>query len=337
MSGSVNIQNLFGVFTKNDNQYAVMQQLKGVNVPFVVLSEAFKENDKASVARASRLQRLSLCYQISQTVAYLHSLQVNLVVKVISDSSIYVRKVDEEFIPVMTNLEYSRLVCPGNIQLICRFYFIRITLLTIKNMTHLNMVLKNRGLTVTARICGGGISRRRGVNRSLGLLIWQILNSKPLPSEFTPSELIEQLSGESERLKKVVADCLNFKPSKRPRASDVHQRLLDEYNDSCAATQNPNLLAIVSRCRQMIHDRRLNHAGEPTQTFSESDINVLLDYQDSWDDTGSALRFAPEVAFLIGAGILWDLIDIKQVQVPSTVVTRDTGSQLSNYSSLLSS
>lgn len=173
ISGSVNIQNLFGVFTNNDSQYAVMQQLKGENVPFVVLSEAFKENDKASVAKASRLQRLSLCYQVSQTVAYLHSLQVNLVVKVISDSSIYVRKVDEELIPVMTNLEYSRLVCPGNIRLICRFYFIPITLLTIKNMTHLNMVLKNRGPTVTARTCGGSIFKWHGVNLSLGLLIWQ--------------------------------------------------------------------------------------------------------------------------------------------------------------------
>ena len=105
------------------------------------------------------------------------------------------------------------------------------------------------------------------------------------------------------------------------------QRLLDEYNDSCAVVQEQSdVVAVISRCRDLVHDRRLNHVNPPTATFSKSDIAALLALQDSWDDPGSALRLAPEVAFLIGAGIEWDLVEAKDFQLTSTLVSgRGTG------------
>jgi hypothetical protein len=41
-------------------------------------------------------------------VAYLHS--VKIVVKVISESSFYIREVDGNFVPVLTHLEHARKV-----------------------------------------------------------------------------------------------------------------------------------------------------------------------------------------------------------------------------------
>jgi serine/threonine protein kinase len=108
LSGSLNIQRLFGVFTNTHGEYAVMEDLQGERVPFVRLNSAFSENSKTSVASASRIQRLRLCYEIAVAVAYLHS--VSYVVKTISDSSIFIRKVDKDLIPVLTNIKDPRLV-----------------------------------------------------------------------------------------------------------------------------------------------------------------------------------------------------------------------------------
>jgi serine/threonine protein kinase len=103
LSRSVNVQRLFGVFHDPSGDYAVMEDLEGS--PFVLLSKALSDNQ---IAGSTRTQRLRLCYEIALTVAYLHS--VNIVVKVISDTSIYLRNSDTGFIPVLTNLGQARAV-----------------------------------------------------------------------------------------------------------------------------------------------------------------------------------------------------------------------------------
>lgn len=112
------------------------------------------------------------------------------------------------------------------------------------------------------------------------------------------------------------------KPSKRVIAAEIAQRLLDEYNDLCAKVEDQDLASTFQRCRSMIDSRRLNHSKEPDERFSESDIITLLQFDDSWDDSG--LRLAPQAMFLIGAGVMWDLISPEVLHLPSTIVSRGT-------------
>jgi serine/threonine protein kinase len=161
---------------------------------------------------------------------------------------------------------------------------------------------------------------------SLGLLLWQILEAKPLPSTPETTNLLKALEKESYRIRSIIRECLNTTPSKRPQTGDVASRLLDEYNDSCARKthQDELISAAVSRSRQLVADRRLNHSSTRKQKekIEKSDIEVLVDLRDSWDEIGSGFRLAPEVSFLIGAGIFWDLIDVNDVEVSSNVVSR---------------
>lgn len=62
------------------------------------------------ISQASYLQRLRLCYEIALAVAYLHS--VHIVVKVLSEESIFIKQVKGELIPALSDLEYARLVGP---------------------------------------------------------------------------------------------------------------------------------------------------------------------------------------------------------------------------------
>ena len=114
------------------------------------------------------------------------------------------------------------------------------------------------------------------------------------------------------------------KPSKRVRVSDIAQRLLDEYNDLCANVEDRAVASTFERCRAMIDSRRLSHSREPDECFSESDVNILLQFDDSWDDLDSGLRLAPQAMFLIGAGVMWDLIPVEMIQLSPTIVSRGT-------------
>jgi serine/threonine protein kinase len=108
ISRSINVQKLFGVYHHQDPSslhYTVMQDLGS---PFVMLRDALRDQ---VISKATRIQRLRICYDIAQTVAYLHS--VNIIVKVISESSFYIDEADGEFVAVLTNLEHSRLVLSG--------------------------------------------------------------------------------------------------------------------------------------------------------------------------------------------------------------------------------
>ena len=83
-----------------------MEELQGDESPFVRLDDAYTTNNKASVVELSRNQRLLLCYEISLIILYLH--EQGFVAKVISDKSIFVRKIDDCLVPVLTNLEQAR-------------------------------------------------------------------------------------------------------------------------------------------------------------------------------------------------------------------------------------
>ena len=133
---------------------------------------------------------------------------------------------------------------------------------------------------------------------------------------------------ESKSLKALITACLNTSsPSMRPPSSEVAARLLDEYNDSAAKQKVHNDLSLnlLSRSRQLIHNRRRNHSAPPNEKFRPEDVKTLIGLRDSWDDAGSDLRLAPEVSFLLGAGIYWDLVDINDAQVAYSVVGRGTG------------
>lgn len=105
ISRSINVQRLFGVYYDTPTScYTVMQDLGS---PFVILGDGLRDQ---MVSKATRIQRLRLCYDIALTVAYLHS--VNIIVKVISESSFYIEEANGELIPVLSNLEHSRLVLP---------------------------------------------------------------------------------------------------------------------------------------------------------------------------------------------------------------------------------
>ena len=108
LCGAASIQTLHGLFTANDVEYAVMDELEGEETPFVRLDGAYTANSKASVTGLSRNQRILLCHDISQIVLYLHNL--GFVVKVVSDKSIFVMKNNDSLVPVLANLEQARSV-----------------------------------------------------------------------------------------------------------------------------------------------------------------------------------------------------------------------------------
>lgn len=119
---------------------------------------------------------------------------------------------------------------------------------------------------------------------------------------------------------------LSSRPSKRVTATELAQCLLDEYNDLCAKEEQPDIACTIQRCRAIVDSRRHRHSKVPTEGFSTSDIDMLKDFDDSWDDPGSGLRLAPEAMFLIGAGILWDLIPLDMIDIPSSAVSKVTSS-----------
>jgi hypothetical protein len=92
----------------------------------------------------------------------------------------------------------------------------------------------------------------------------------------------------------------------------------------CARAESVTQYAVVERCRGLVESRRRGDPKKPDEAFSELDISTLLKFDDSWDDPGSDLRLAPEATFLIGSGILWDLVNPDEVKVPSQIVGRDS-------------
>jgi hypothetical protein len=175
---------------------------------------------------------------------------------------------------------------------------------------------------------------------SLGAILWQILRAQPLSAAFDSTTIIEEFCKENDSvIRQLVGDCLAIQQKNRPKAIEIVQRFLDQYNDSCTKTEDQATYALLEKCRSMVSSYRRDEA-EPRSAdfkFSRADTDALLQFEDSWDDPGSPLRLAPQVNFLIGAGIFWDLIDVTQVQIRSVVVSRGTTSPEGNALLYLSS
>jgi len=163
---------------------------------------------------------------------------------------------------------------------------------------------------------------------SLGILIWQVLKFKSLPSNARAPGFMASFSQETDQtIVNLIGDCFERQPPKRPRACVLMQRLTDEYNRRCAEAEGRTiLLERLQKCRKLVDARRLCPDSPPDETFSEADVRVLLEYDESWESEGSGLRLAPEALFLIGAGLLWDLADPHHLEVPPTVVGRGSSS-----------
>lgn len=105
VSRTLNVQRFFGIFRDSNGSYAVMEDLLQGEPPARLIRDAFSD-DKFAHMNFDR--RLRLCYEIAVTVAYLHSLDI--IVRVISETNVLVRRLDDEYLPVLTNLEQVRKV-----------------------------------------------------------------------------------------------------------------------------------------------------------------------------------------------------------------------------------
>src|SRR5271169_7137685 len=197
----------------------------------------------------------------------------------------------------------------------------------ILDMIPLNTTCKKGAVTAITQIFGG-FQVLNDSNGSLGIVLWQILKLKPLPSDTNASVVTTIIGQETDQtIIGLIGDCFDRDPTKRPRAFELFQRLMDEYNRRCAEAEGKGSISdLLERCREKVQHCRISPDSPPKSTFSKLETSQLLEYGESWESEGSGLRLAPEVTFLIGAGLLWDLIDPHFVQVSSTVVGRGSSS-----------
>lgn len=132
-------------------------------------------------------------------------------------------------------------------------------------------------------------------------------------------------------LKKLIGDCFAKIPTARPASTFLAQRFLDYYNNCSANSEgtqaDAEVIKIKEKCSALVHNRRLNHKTTPImqEMLTNSETLTLLHHEDSWDDA-ACLRLAPEISFLVGAGIFWGLIDTKDVYELSYDSSRVTNS-----------
>jgi hypothetical protein len=140
---------------------------------------------------------------------------------------------------------------------------------------------------------------------SLGVLLWQVMNAKPLPETFDAQSIKAEISNQKVPIKSLLESCLVTKPTQRANAFEVAQWFLDQYNDACAKIENLAAASIIDKCRSLIDARRIekDKSKEAQNMFSISDTKTLLELDDLWGCPESNLRLAPQASFLIGAGI----------------------------------
>jgi len=97
------VQEFLGLLETPVGVYAVLENLEAANDVFSI-KDVLARDDFVSTTILTK--KLRLCYEIVNTVAYMHS--VNLVVKVITDEFVFVRFKDNQLWPIFTNLECAR-------------------------------------------------------------------------------------------------------------------------------------------------------------------------------------------------------------------------------------
>jgi hypothetical protein len=147
-----------------------------------------------------------------------------------------------------------------------------------------------------------------------------------LPSDINPRNVLGQyrkLGNPS--FKRIIEGCFQELPSKRVNAALFAQKLLDEYNDSCAksALRHADVEAITSaktKCWDWLKTSREQYwrknndykQVKPNGMLMETDTSILLQCLESWNEP-AGLTLAPEIHFLVGAGIFWGFIDPSHV------------------------
>jgi hypothetical protein len=102
LSSALHVEEFFGILKTPAGEYAVLEDLEAA-------SEVFPIKKVVSLERfvsATELSKLRACYEIANTVAYLHS--VHVVVKVISDDFVFLRFAEDQLAPIFSNLECAR-------------------------------------------------------------------------------------------------------------------------------------------------------------------------------------------------------------------------------------
>lgn len=175
--------------------------------------------------------------------------------------------------------------------------------------------------------------------------MWQLLEPESHLPNLKGNALSNHFSkAASNDLRSLIGDCFSPQPGRRPKAAALAQRLLKEHNSRCAKAMfaesnsdmtHVSLMSVIEKCRASVHARRLDHHPPPVleQKLSRDEALTLLHYEDSWDDDRPIL--GPEVSFLIGAGILWDLIELEFIENnenddSSEVITLESGLDESN-------
>lgn len=154
--------------------------------------------------------------------------------------------------------------------------------------------------------------------------------------------------GEARHVKHLIGDIFNSRASQRPSAAEISKRFLDLYNDYGLAARDAELSDLFNKTRKLIHKQRLQRCQDKMEerniglwqqnspqrvrepasdtSLTKAEVRKILQWKDSWDDPGSDLRLAPECMFILGAGILWDIVDIRHIPIESNHVSRDTNS-----------
>jgi hypothetical protein len=102
ISKCTNVEAFYGIAELHGKQYAVMGDLRND----MTLEDAI--NLKSD--RLDDLARLRLAYEVSHTIAYLHS--IGIIVKNISDINVVLKNEGESgFVPLLINLTEARKVC----------------------------------------------------------------------------------------------------------------------------------------------------------------------------------------------------------------------------------
>jgi len=188
---------------------------------------------------------------------------------------------------------------------------------------------------------------------SLSVLCFQILAGKPLGKDCNADTVLKMYRDQQDPLiQHLLGDIFSgtSRPSKRPKAIDIAQRFLDQYNDSCLTAEDTDFGALLRNSKALIDQQRLKHAednlkkqmvkddskGRKSETsdpaeaqqektcLTEEETKRILRTISSWDTPGSNLRLAPECMFILGGGLVWGVVDINHIPIEASRVSRAT-------------
>jgi hypothetical protein len=104
LSNHLHVQTFYGILNDTRGEYLVLEDLKAQSD----VSRLKHAPSRDEFSSASPLQKLLFCYEITITVASFH--KANIVVKVLTDSFIFVRFKGKRLLPIFTELDTARAV-----------------------------------------------------------------------------------------------------------------------------------------------------------------------------------------------------------------------------------